>query len=273
MLSTGNNTYSWRIKYQSCVWKFCNHVCLWHWYSISCKLSFVTSLHFSRELPQLRPSTYRSQKGSEIQVSLTMVAIWSKPQLISITSPGNGTWKKESHVIFIWRKKGVGSRETSTACIISIDKFWCDADSVKQQLLAAGRSTIRFSTKVTSNSTRHWQRMTRRKSCYNKHDLSDSLSHLVFKGKKVAVHQVLLCILPLPSTPRLNLHPHCGTKDQTHLFRNPLIFSRTKPESAEGPSSPGVQWSRIWEQNNSQTSRKRHRCCSTPSTGQFWPPN
>ena len=157
---------------------------------------------------------------------------------------------------------------------ISIDKFWCDADSVKQQLLAAGRSTIiRFSTKVTSNSTRHWQRMTRRKSCYNKHDLSDSLSHLVFKGKKVAVHQVLLCILPLPSTPRLNLHPHCGTKDQTHLFRNPLIFSRTKPESAEGPSSPGVQWSRIWEQNNSQTSRKRNRCCSTPSTGQFWPPN
>ena len=162
---------------------------------------------------------------------------------------------------------------------ISIDKIWCDADSVKQQLLAAGKSTIRFSTKVTSNSTRHWWRMTRRKSCYNKHDLSNSLSHLVFKGKKVAVHQVLLCILPLSSTPHLTLHTHrttkrtvmvnLGTKDQTHLFRNPLIFSRTKPESAEGPSSPGVQWSRIWEQNNSQTSRKRNRCCSTHSTSHF----
>ena len=30
-------------------------------------------------------------KGSEIQVSLMMAAIWSKPQLISITSPGNET--------------------------------------------------------------------------------------------------------------------------------------------------------------------------------------
>lgn len=162
---------------------------------------------------------------------------------------------------------------------ISIDKFWRDADSVKQQLLAAGRSTIRFSTKVTSNSTRHWWRVTRRKSCYNKHDLSNSLSHLVFKGKKVAVHQVRLCILPLSSTPA-SPYTHIavqkglwwfnlGTKVQTHLFRNPLIFCRTKPESAEGPSSPGVQWSRIWEQNNSQTSRTRHHFCSTPSTGHF----
>ena len=94
---------------------------------------------------------------------------------------------------------------------ISIDKFWCDANSVKQQLLAAGRSTIRFSTKVTSNSTRHWWRMTRRKNCYNKHDLRNSLSHLMFKRNKVAVHQVLLCILPLPSNPA-SPYTHCGTK-------------------------------------------------------------
>ena len=47
---------------------------------------------------------------------------------------------------------------------------------------------------------------------YNEHDLSNSLSHLVFKETKVAVHQVLLCILALPSTPRLTLHTHYGTK-------------------------------------------------------------
>ena len=47
---------------------------------------------------------------------------------------------------------------------------------------------------------------------YNEHDLSNSLSHLVFKETKVGVHQVLLCILPLPSTPRLTLHTHYGTK-------------------------------------------------------------
>ena len=126
-------------------------------------------------------------------------------------------------------KKGDWLTRNRYCLYISIDKFWCDAERVKRQLLAAGRSTIRFSTKVTCNS----------------------LSHLVFKGKKVAVHQVLLCILPLSSTPHLTLHTHrttkrtvmvnLGTKDQTHLFRNPLIFSRTKPESAEGPSSPGVQ--------------------------------
>ena len=46
----------------------------------------------------------------------------------------------------------------------------------------------------------------------HEHDLSNSLSHLAFKGKKVAVHQVLLCILLLPSTPRVTLHTHCGTK-------------------------------------------------------------
>ena len=211
MLSTSHNTYSWRIKHQSCVWKLCYHVSLWHQYSISCKLSFVTSLHFSRELSQMRPSTCRSQKGSEIQVSLMMAAIWSKPQLISITSPGNGTWKRKSWHLYL-AKEGDWLARNGYCLYISIDKIWCDADSVKQQLLAAGKSTIRFSTKVTSNSTRHWWRMTRRKSCYNKHDLSNSLSHLVFKGKKVAVHQVRLCILPLSSTPRLTLHTHRGTK-------------------------------------------------------------
>lgn len=97
---------------------------------------------------------------------------------------------------------------------ISIDKFWCDADSVKQQLLAAGRSTIRFSRKVTSNSTPHWWRMTRRKSCYNEHDLSNSLNHLVLKEKKVAVHQVLLCILPPPPPPPFYPPPH-----PTHTLR------------------------------------------------------
>ena len=107
VLSTGNNTYSSRIKYQSCVWKFCNHVCLWHQYSISCKLSFVTSLHFLRELLQLRPWTCRSQKGSEIQVSFMMAAIWSKPQLISITSPGNGTWKKKVMTSLFGERRGL----------------------------------------------------------------------------------------------------------------------------------------------------------------------
>ena len=107
VLSTSNNTYSWRIKHQSCVWKLCYHVSLWHQYSISCKLSFVTSLHFSRELSQMRPSTCRSQKGSDIQVSLMMAAIWSKPQLISITSPGNGTWKKKVMTSLFGERRGL----------------------------------------------------------------------------------------------------------------------------------------------------------------------
>ena len=185
--------------------------------------------------------------------------------------------RKSCHLYLV--KEGDWLARNLYCLYISIDKFWCDADSVKQQLLAAGRSTIRFSAKVTSNSTRHWWRMTQRKTLYNEHDLTNSLSHLVFKETKVAVHQVLLCILPLPSNPA-SPYTHIavqkglwwfnlGTKDQTHLFRNPLIFSRTKPESAEGPSSPGVQWSRIWEQNNSQTSRKRNRCCSTHSHQSF----
>ena len=118
--------------------------------------------------------------------------------------------RKSCHLYLV--KEGDWLARNLYCLYISIDKFWCDADSVKQQLLAAGRSTIRFSTKVTSNSTRHWWRMTQRKTLYNEHDLSNSLSHLVFKETKIAVHQVLLCILPLPSTPRLTLHTHYGTK-------------------------------------------------------------
>ena len=178
--------------------------------------------------------------------------------------------RKSCHLYLV--KEGDWLARNLYCLYISIDKFWCDADSVKQQLLAAGRSTIRFSTKVTSNSTRHWWRMTQRKTLYNEHDLSNS--PCVQRKESSSPSSTFMYFAPPFYPPRHPTHTlrykkDCDGLDQTHLFRNPLIFCRTKPESAEGRPSPGVQWSRIWEQNDSQTSRKRNRCCSTHSHQSF----
>ena len=133
------------------------------------------------------------------------------------------------------------------------------------------KSDFKFNSALMKNDTENellqwtWPEQLTESPCVQRKESSSASSTLMYFAP--------------PFYPRLTLHTHCvqkglwwfnlGTKDQTHLFRNPLIFSRTKPESAEGPSSPGVQWSRIWEQNNSQTSRKRNRCCSTHSTSHF----
>ena len=62
--------------------------------------------------------------------------------------------KRKSRHLYL-AKEGDWLTRNRYCLYISIDKFWCDADSVEQQLLATGRSTIMFSRKVTANSTRH----------------------------------------------------------------------------------------------------------------------